>query len=119
MTTGAERGLPDDTREIGESFAVSGQISPEQVRAIAEAGFSVIICNRPDGEAPGQPDAAEIGAEAKRLGLAFHYIPVFHSGLTPENVEATRVAVAQADGPIFAYCRSGARSTNLYAIAVS
>ncbi|TCD16653.1 TIGR01244 family sulfur transferase [Oricola cellulosilytica] len=119
MTTGVDRGLPADMREIGESFAVSGQISLAHVRAIADAGFSVIICNRPDGEAPDQPGAAQIETEARRLGLAFHYIPVFHSGLTSENVEATRRAVSQADGPIFAYCRSGARSSNLHALTMS
>jgi uncharacterized protein (TIGR01244 family) len=107
-------------REIAEGFCVSGQITPEQAGAIADAGFAAIICNRPDGEVPGQPAAAAVKAEAERLGLSFFHIPVAHGvGITRESVDATREALSQVSGPVFAYCRSGARSTNLFAIANS
>lgn len=112
-------GLPSDIRQIDEGVSVCGQITAAQVPAIAEAGFTAIICNRPDGEAPDQPGAEEIRAEAERHGLGFYVIPVFHAGLTQENVDETRAALASIEKPLLAYCRSGARSTRLYEIATS
>ena len=105
---------------LTDDFAVAGQLHPEQVSAIAAAGFSAIICNRPDGEAPDEPQFDAISAAAKQAGLEVRYIPVSNQvGLTPENIEQTRVAMAELPGPILAYCRSGARSAKLYEVAAS
>ena len=35
--------------------------------------------------------------------------------LTAENVEEQAKALEELEGPVFAYCRSGTRCTNLYA----
>lgn len=109
--------LPSDFRMIDEQVAVSGQITVEHVQAIADAGYKSLICNRPDGEAPDQTDVALIEEAAQRAGLAFRFIPVLSSGMTIENVEATRTALDDLDRPVYAYCRSGARSTNVYNMA--
>jgi len=37
--------------------------------------------------------------------------------ITPDNVQAMRAALDELDGPILAYCRSGARSAKLYEAA--
>ncbi|MEL6920373.1 MAG: TIGR01244 family sulfur transferase [Pseudomonadota bacterium] len=105
---------PLEYRSIADDFAVSGQILPAQVTEIAALGFKAIACNRPDHEAPDQPTADMIAAAATDAGVAFFNIPVSPIGMTYENVDATKVMLAQVDGPIFAYCRSGARSTNLW-----
>lgn len=105
-------------RKLNEDFTVAGQIGPEDVAAIAAAGYRSIICNRPDGEAPDQPGYAEIEAAARQHGLAIVHIPVYHSGITQANVDDTARAVAEMDKPIFAYCRSGARSANVLQLAV-
>ncbi|TIO54795.1 MAG: TIGR01244 family phosphatase, partial [Mesorhizobium sp.] len=44
-------------RQISEDYSVSGQIQPEDIVAIKDAGFKSVICNRPDDEQPGQPSA--------------------------------------------------------------
>lgn len=110
--------LPDDHRAVDSEISVSGQIGPEQVADIAAAGYKSIICNRPDGEAPDQPAFALIDAAAKAAGLEIRYIPVAGSGITQDDVEATRKALGELQRPIYAYCRSGARSTNVYGLAV-
>lgn len=102
---------------IDEEVAVSGQITVEQVQAIADAGYKSLICNRPDGEAPDQTDVVAIEAAAIAAGLAFRNIPVLGTGMTIDNVEMTRTALDELDRPIYAYCRSGARSTNVYNMA--
>ncbi|RWC27037.1 TIGR01244 family sulfur transferase [Mesorhizobium sp.] len=103
-------------REISEDYSVSGQIQPEDVAAIKEAGFKSVICNRPDDEQPGQPSADTVKAAVEAAGLAFRYIPVISGQITGENVEDQAEALDELDGPVFAYCRSGARCTNLYGL---
>ena len=103
-------------REISEDYSVSGQIQPEDVAAIKEAGFKSVICNRPDNEQPGQPSADTLKAAVEAAGLAFRYIPVISGQITAENVEDQAEALDELQGPVFAYCRSGARCANLYAM---
>jgi len=103
--------------KISENFAVSPQISAEDVATIAEQGFKTIICNRPDNEEFGQPGADIIRAAAEAKGLAFEYIPVSHAGMAPDTLDKFKSAIANDDGPIFAYCRSGNRSSILWKMA--
>ena len=101
-------------REISEDYSVSGQIQPEDVAAIKAAGFKSVICNRPDDEQPGQPSADTVKAAVEAAGLTFRYIPVISGQMTAENVDDQAEALDELDGPVFAYCRSGARCTNLF-----
>ncbi|RWM15989.1 MAG: TIGR01244 family phosphatase [Mesorhizobium sp.] len=103
-------------RQITEDYSVSGQIQPDEVAAIKAAGFKSVICNRPDDEQPGQPSADSVKAAVEAAGLAFRYIPVISGQITAENVEEQAEALDELEGPIFAYCRSGARCTNLYGL---
>ena len=100
--------------EITESFSVAPQIRPDDVQEIAALGFRSIMCNRPDGEAPGQPAAADIRAEAARHGLAFAFLPVVSGRIEEDDVEAFRAAIGEIPGPVLAYCRSGTRCQNLW-----
>ena len=103
-------------RQISDDYSVSGQIQPQDIAAIKDAGFRSVICNRPDNEQPGQPSAESIKAAAEAAGLAFRYIPVISGQITMDNVEDQAEALNELDGPVFAYCRSGARCTNLYGL---
>ncbi|MER9229898.1 TIGR01244 family sulfur transferase [Mesorhizobium sp. M0437] len=103
-------------RQISEDYSVSGQIQPEDVATIKAAGFKSVICNRPDDEQPGQPSADTVKAAVEGAGLAFRYIPVISGQITAEDVEDQAEALDELEGPVFAYCRSGARCTNLYGL---
>jgi uncharacterized protein (TIGR01244 family) len=104
-------------RTIDETISVSAQITPADVTELARAGFKAIVNNRPDEEEPGQPEGDAIRAVAQTSGLSYHAIPVTHAGFSMPQVEAMRAAIEGAGGPVFAYCRSGTRSTNLWALA--
>lgn len=104
-------------RRLDERAAVAGQILPEQVPDLAAQGFAMIVNNRPDGEAPGQPPAAAIEAAAAEAGLRYRFVPV--AQLTPEAIDQMEAALKEADGPVLAFCRSGTRSTYLWALARS
>ena len=95
---------------------VAGQIGAEDVPAIAEAGVTLIVNNRPDGEEPGQPSGETIRAAAQAAGLAYRFIPVA-GGLSAPQVEAMAAAFDEAGGKVLAFCRSGTRSTYLWALA--
>ena len=96
-------------RKVTEDFSVAPQITPDDIAAAADQGFVLVINNRPDGEAPDQPSNAQMAAAAKAAGVAYVHIPV-RGGPTPEQVEQVQAAIAEADGPVLAFCRSGTRS---------
>ncbi|SNS57844.1 TIGR01244 family protein [Sphingomonas laterariae] len=104
-------------RKIDDSISVAGQISPADVAQAAAQGFAMIINNRPDDEEPGQPSGAEMQAAAEAAGLAYRAIPISHAGFSQPQVDAMRGALADAAGPVLAFCRSGTRSTFVWALA--
>ena len=106
-----------EVKRINDQMSVSPQISVEDVAAIKSAGFTAIINNRPDGETPDQPSAATIREAAEAAGLAYHHIPLGREGVSAGMVEQTREALEGSAGPVFAYCRSGTRSTTLWALS--
>jgi uncharacterized protein (TIGR01244 family) len=104
-------------RKIDDRFAQSPQIQPDDVRLIAEAGYKGIVCARPDGEDPGQPSFADIADVARQFGLKAFHIPV-SGGLTEGQLIHFEQALAETDGPILGYCRSGGRAGSLYAASL-
>ncbi len=106
-----------DFRQLTENVLVSPQLALEDVAAAAAAGVAMIVNNRPDGEEPSAPQGDEIAAAAAAAGLNYVAIPIGHSGFSEPQVNAMIAALEQAEGPILAYCRSGTRSTLLWALA--
>lgn len=100
-------------RKIDNRFSITGQIQPEDLQALAEAGFRGVICARPDHEDGGQPVFAKIAAAAELAGLKAFHIPVT-GALTQGQHLHFRQALTEIDGPILGYCRSGGRAGSLY-----
>ena len=101
-------------RRLDDTVSVAPQIMPEDLPAIAAAGFRAIVNNRPDHEEPGQPAGDAIRVAAAAAGLAYHTIPIA-GGMQMADLSAT--AAAFAEGPTLAFCRSGTRSCHLWALA--
>ncbi|CUH86171.1 Beta-lactamase hydrolase-like protein [Phaeobacter sp. CECT 5382] len=108
-----------DARVITPRYAVSPQISVEDIPAIAAAGYRTVICNRPDAEVPQDFQAATIGAAVEAAGLTFKELPLTHQTMTPENVAAQRSFYEDCDGPVLAYCASGTRSSVIWSLGVA
>ncbi|MCO5145197.1 MAG: TIGR01244 family sulfur transferase [Aquamicrobium sp.] len=102
-----------EIRQITEDYFVAPQIAVDDIAAIREAGFRSVISNRPDAEDGAVPHG-EVEAAVRAAGLEFRYIPVVSGSLTQENVDAQARALDELPKPVLAYCRSGARCTNLY-----
>ncbi len=99
---------------LTDTVAASAQIQPTQMAAIAEAGFKVVINNRPDGEALDQPTSEEMQKAAEAEGLEYHYYPLNAFNYPGDDVPAMGALFDNAERPVFAFCRSGTRSTNLW-----
>jgi uncharacterized protein (TIGR01244 family) len=104
-------------RKVDDSISVAPQIAPEDVAAIKAAGFVAIVNNRPDDEQAGQPAGDSIRAAALAVGLTYAAIPVGGAGVSHHQVQAMVDVLEGADGPVLAFCRSGTRSCNLWALA--
>lgn len=106
-------------RTLDAQTAVAGQLMPEDLQAVADAGYRVVINNRPDGEEAGQPTTEEMAEAASAAGLAYHAIPMGQAGISRAMLDATVDVLADGKGPWLAFCRSGTRSTLLWAVARS
>ena len=106
-----------DIRPISPRYAVSAQISVDDVPAIAKAGIVTVICNRPDSEVPVQQQAAAIRAAVEAAGLRFEVLELTMQTMTPQNIASQHAMVAESAGPVLAYCRSGTRCSIVWALA--
>lgn len=105
-------------RELDDKILVSGQIAPEDLAEVARRGVTLVVNNRPDGEEPGQPFAADIEAAAEQAGIAYRFCPIVR-GIGPADVECMQQAIdAAGDGKLLAFCRSGTRSALACALAL-
>jgi uncharacterized protein (TIGR01244 family) len=106
-----------DIRSLTPDYAVSPQIDMTDLPAIKAAGFTTVINNRPDGEIPPHLHTEAMRAAAEAAGLTFVANPVIGGALTMANVQAQGAAIAEATGPVLAYCASGNRSSICWALS--
>lgn len=106
-----------ELRKMSDVLSVCPQISAADIPALKDAGFRTIICNRPDHEEAGQPLFSEIQAAAGSAGIEVHYLPVISGAMTHENVADFAGVMREVQGPVLAYCRSGARCANLWSLS--
>lgn len=104
-------------KQLDRTTFVSPQISPEEIAPLAAEGVTMIVNNRPDGEEPDQPLSVEMEAAARAAGLGYRHVPVGSSGLSANQVQAMAEAMVASEGKTLAFCRSGTRSTYLWALA--
>lgn len=105
-----------DIKPITDNYAVSPQIEASDVASLVDAGFTTVICNRPDAEVPPALQAEKIKASVEAAGLKFVLNPVVHGQLTQEILDIQAAEIEAASGKCFAYCASGNRSTVVWAL---
>jgi uncharacterized protein (TIGR01244 family) len=112
----SEQNIPIQT--IAQDVCAAPQLTPEAMPAVAAAGFKSVINNRPDHEGGAdQPTSAQIEAAALAAGLQYSYLPVSGAYQSPQDAAAMAALLQRLPRPVLLFCRSGARSTRLYALA--
>ena len=111
--------MSDKFNRLAEKFFASPQITADDVETAKANGVTLIINNRPDGEAPGQPAGAEIEQAAIAAGISYITLPVGAAGISHDMLDQFMAAVEATDGSALAYCASGTRSTILRAFALA
>ncbi|MBV9858791.1 MAG: TIGR01244 family phosphatase [Alphaproteobacteria bacterium] len=101
---------------LAPGLSVTGALDSSDIAALARSGVRAIINNRPDGEEPGQLPAAEARGLAEAQGVAYHHIPITAATLSAADVDAFAAALDGSERPVVAHCRSGTRSTLLWAL---
>jgi uncharacterized protein (TIGR01244 family) len=102
---------------LTDDVFVAPQIDSAAVASAHQHGITLIINNRPEDESHDQTPGAEIEAAARAAGINYVAIPIGHSGFSQPQVDAMVAALETAEGKVLAYCRSGTRSTLLWALA--
>ena len=109
-------GLP--VHAVAPDVFVAAQLAPEDMPVAAHMGFRSVINNRPDFEAgPEQPTSQRIGAAAHDAGLEYRHLPVAPNWQTAADAAALAQLLSELPRPTLLFCRSGARSARLHALA--
>ena len=104
-------------RKLTDKIYVAPHIGAADASEAAALGVTLITTNRPEEESADQTPGADVEAAANAAGLAYVAIPVTHAGFAEWQVTAMADALEKAEGKVLAYCRSGTRSTLLWALA--
>ena len=105
-----------DIRPLTPRYAVAPQIDAADMAAIAAAGFTTVICNRPDDEVGPEQSSDTMRRAAEAAGLRYEDLPLVQETLTPDNAARQREIIEGAEGPVLAYCRSGTRCAVIWAL---
>lgn len=106
-------------KKLHENLFVSGQLQAQDFPDLAKQGITTIINNRPDNEESGQLRQQEASKLAQQNGIAYHYLPMANGQPLPEDLVTSFAAVLKAsEGPVLAHCRSGMRSSFIWALGV-
>ena len=104
-------------KRLDAAVSVAAQLTEADVAAAVQAGFRSLVCHRPDGESPGQPDFDTIAAPARAAGMTVVYQPIVSGQLSDEDGLGFARHLEVLPHPVLAFCRSGTRSATLWALA--
>ena len=100
--------------QFTESLSVAAQITPQDIPNLAARGFTVVVCNRPDGELPGQATMDEIEAACIAADLLFVRYPVDAMNFPGPDIGGLGALFDDPGQLVLAYCRTGTRCANLW-----
>ena len=103
---------------VSDTLTVAPQPEPTDMSVVAEQGFTTVVCNRPDGEAPDQPTMDTMAQAAEAAGLKFVRYPVNPATFPGDDLEGLG-RIFNSGEKVFAYCRTGTRCTNLWVASQS
>lgn len=101
---------------LDERVSVSEQLDCDAVIQLAQAGVEVLVCNRLEDECENQPTFAEFKKVARDHNMEFIAIPFARGQMTIDHCRAF-AELLESGKRVHAFCRTGNRSCNLWAVA--
>ncbi len=102
--------------KLADRLYVSPQLTREDVAEAAAMGIGSVICNRPDGEEEGQPSFAQLQQWLNEAGIReSRHQPVTAPAINGNDVAEFQNLLALSAKPVLAFCRTGTRSSLLWA----
>ena len=105
--------------QLTESLSVAAQITTQDIPNLAAQGFTVVVCNRPDDEVPGQTTMDEIEAACNAADIIFVRYPVDAINFPGPDIEGLGALFDDPGQSVLAYCRTGTRCANLWVTSQS
>ena len=102
--------------KVNDILSVGPQPDLSDFNGLKAGGFGSVINNRPDGEEPTQPAAAEASGAAEAAGLRYARQPIVLGAVTEADIRQFQKNLAQLDQPVFAHCKTGTRSLTLWTL---
>jgi uncharacterized protein (TIGR01244 family) len=103
----------EEFHKVSDKVATGGQPTPEQVTALADAGFNAIVNLREDSE---YNDGPQFRA-AREAGIRFVRVPVSMTNPTDASVaKFLAVTDEQELYPVYVYCAEGNRAAAYWMI---
>lgn len=103
-------------RKLAEGLYIAPQLTQADAADAAALGIRCVICNRPDGEADGQPAFNQVRQWLAEAGIADTvHQPVVAPAISGQDTARFQALLDQAEKPVLAYCRTGTRSALLWA----
>ena len=105
--------------QLTKSLSVASQITTQDIPNLAAQGFTVVVCNRPDDEVPGQATMDEIEAACNTADLIFIRYPVDAMNFPGPDIDGLGALFDDPGQSVLAYCRTGTRCANLWVTSQS
>jgi len=102
-------------QNLNQNIYIADQIDLSDLEEFNRLGIKTVVNNRPDQEI-NAPQSAQVAQRSKELGLNYHYLPIMPGEYLVENISALTNILATINSPLVAYCRTGNRSTTLWAL---
>lgn len=105
-------------KQLTNDIFVAPQIGVDTIGEAKALGVTLVINNRPEGEAPDQTAGDAIAAAARAAGMGYVAIPVSPGSFAAWQLDALDKALdGNGGGKTLCYCRTGTRSTLLWSLA--
>jgi len=105
---------------ITPNLATAAQLKAKDFALIAKMGFKSVISSRPDSEEGVPISSNEAHDRARRAGLKYAYVPASNHDLFDDDLLDTfEKTLCEMSGPTLVYCRSGTRSSILWAMVAA
>ena len=105
---------------LSDTLSVSAQVQVQDLKQLQLNAVKFLVCNRPDGESQDQPTIEALRQSAENLGIEVIALPFRSGEQTAEQVTIFKKlleAAHSAGEKVHAFCRTGNRSTCLWAAA--